>query len=544
MAQDSPPSLLQVKQLSVAFRGRNRLTGEMEENRVVDRVSFDVKAGRTIALVGESGSGKSVSALSVLKLLPYPAASHPSGQVIYKEQDLLQMKEGNLRAIRGREIAMIFQEPMTSLNPLHRLGKQLIEAIQLHQPLSDKASLEKAQSLLAKVGLESLRDRLDAFPHQLSGGQRQRVMIAMALANDPDILIADEPTTALDVTVQAEILELLKQLQKQHNMALLLITHDLTIVKHMAHEVAVMHQGNLVEQGETKTLFNAPQHDYTRMLLGAAPRGRPVKLNAANQGQKVIEANRVSVRFPTKKGFFGKVKASFTAVDSISVAIEKGETLGVVGESGSGKTTMAMALLRLIESEGKITLNGKPIHGYGKEHMRELRQSMQVVFQDPYASLNPRLTIGQILEEGLLAHQIGKDKQARKTLAEAALEEVELDPEFYHRYPHALSGGQRQRVGVARALILKPDIIMLDEPTSALDVSTQSAILKVLKNIQKKRGIAYLFITHDLRVIKTIAHHIVVMKDGKIIESGTREQLFKEPKRAYTKRLLKAALIK
>lgn len=530
-------SLLDIKDLSVSFRTSSP-EGEGSVIEAVKKVSLSLQRGKMTAIVGESGSGKSVTALSILKLLPYPVAFHPTGKIIFEGTDMLKLKGVALRAIRGNKISMIFQEPMTSLNPLHTIYKQLKEAILLHRKLGGERLGERIEELLEMVDLGILKDRMDAYPHELSGGQRQRMMIAMALANEPDILIADEPTTALDVTVQAKILRLLDRLKKKMNMSILLITHDLTIVENMADDVVIMHKGEIVESGAVKTIFKKPKHKYTKHLLSSAPKGNPVR--AKTKSPLLIETENMKVHFPIKKGAFGFTRGFVKAVDDVTIKIKEGHTLGVVGESGSGKSTLAMGLLRLVRSEGKIEFEGRDMRSEGLD-IRSIRKRMQVVFQDPYASLNPRLTIGAAIEEGLKAHNIEADPDNRIEMVKKSLQEVGLDPSYVSRYPHEFSGGQRQRICIARVLVLKPSFIVLDEPTSALDLSTQAEIIELLKELQKKHGLTYMFISHDLRVIKAISHDIIVMRDGKIVEQGTRTQIFNKPKTEYTKALIKAS---
>ena len=534
MKADREPKLLEVKDLSVEFRQGEQAT------LAVDRVSFAIAKGETLALVGESGSGKSVTALSILKLLPYPAASHPSGSIRFKGEELLDSDESDLRRVRGNDITMVFQEPMTSLNPLHTVEQQIGEIIDLHSPLRGEKKRARVLELLEKVGIRDPAGRLDAYPHQLSGGQRQRVMIAMALANNPDLLIADEPTTALDVTVQAQILELLKALQKEFGMAMLLITHDLGIVRHMAQTVCVMQRGRIVEAGATEKVYGKPQHAYTKMLLAAEPKGEPPAANPT--APIVVETDKLKVWFPIKRGFFRRTVGHVKAVDGVSVAVRQGQTLGVVGESGSGKTTLGLAILRLISSEGPILYLGKRIDGFDSGEMRPLRRHMQVVFQDPYGSLSPRLSIRQIVEEGLAIQLKSLTPEQRDERVAQALNEVGIDPKSMDRYPHEFSGGQRQRIAVARALALEPRFVMLDEPTSALDMSVQAQIVDLLRALQKKHDLAYLFISHDLRVIRALSNHVVVMRNGVIVEEGATVDLFARPKTAYTKALIAAAL--
>jgi len=527
--------LLKIEDLSVSFN-----MGSANEVKAVKNISFSINKGEMLAIVGESGSGKSVSALSILRLLPYPLASHPSGSIIFDGEDLMQKKPESLCDIRGNNISMIFQEPMTSLNALHSIEKQIAEAISIHNPgLAKKAIKDRIVELLSMVELDELKDRMHSYPHELSGGQRQRVMIAMALANDPDILIADEPTTALDVTVQVQILTLIKDLQKNLGMAIILITHDLTIVENIADRVAVMHEGEIVEQGDVSAVFSNPQHKYTKHLLSCTPGGEPDKVSS--QAKEILKACDLKVHFPVKKGSFGRVRSYIKAVDGISLDIRAGETIGVVGESGSGKSTLAFALLRLVKSTGSIVFNGNELQGMKSKQLRPLRKEMQFVFQDPFSSLNPRLPISQIIGEGLLAHDIGESKEEQNDIIDAVLTDVGLDPEIKTRYPHEFSGGQRQRIGVARALVLKPSFIALDEPTSALDISTQTEILHMLKNLQKQYSLAFMFISHDLRVIKSISHKIIVMKQGKVIESGSNHEIFSNPQTDYTKTLISAA---
>ncbi|HEX2725033.1 MAG TPA: ABC transporter ATP-binding protein, partial [Beijerinckiaceae bacterium] len=525
--------LLSVRDLSVAFRqgGRDMLA--------VDRVSFDVMPGETVALVGESGSGKSVSALSVLKLLPYPAAHHPSGEILFKGRDLMRASEDEMRSVRGDDITMVFQEPMTSLNPLHTVEQQVGEIVKLHRGLSDRDARARTLELLDLVGVREAESRLGAYPHQLSGGQRQRVMIAMALANEPDLFIADEPTTALDVTVQAQILKLLAELKTRLGMAMLFITHDLGIVRKIAERVCVMTNGKIVEQGAVAEVFSNPRHPYTQKLLAAEPKGRanPVPAGAPT----IVEAGPVKVWFPIKRGFLRRTVGHIKAVDGITIRVREGETVGVVGESGSGKTTLGLAILRLIASEGPIVVLGKRVDGLPSRAIRPMRKNMQVVFQDPYGSLSPRLSVAEIVEEGLLVQDKGLDYRARREVVAAALRDVGIDPAAMDRYPHEFSGGQRQRIAIARAMALEPKFIMLDEPTSALDMSVQAQIVELLRDLQKRRNLAYMFISHDLKVVRALANHVLVMKDGRIVEEGAAERIFAEPQTAYTRALFAAA---
>jgi microcin C transport system ATP-binding protein len=527
-------TLLTVRDLSVEFRSGAGAT------RAVDRVSFTVGKGETVALVGESGSGKSVSALSITRLLPYPSASHPTGEIFFEGRDLLRIPEPRMREVRGDRISMIFQEPMTSLNPLHTIERQVGEVLRQHRGIGAEDARRRTLELLARVGIPNAAERLDAFPHQLSGGQRQRVMIAMALANEPDLLIADEPTTALDVTIQAQILALLQELQRELGMAMLLITHDLGIVRKMASRVYVMQKGRIVEDGPVGRIFAAPQHPYTRHLLAAEPKGPPPTANP--DGPVVVETDDLKVWFPIRRGLLKRTVGHIKAVDGLSLRIRAGETLGVVGESGSGKTTLGLAILRLISSDGPIVYLGQRIDRLGANAMRPLRREMQIVFQDPYGSLSPRLSVGQIIEEGLTIQAPDLDYDARRARVGRALAEVGLDPDSQDRYPHEFSGGQRQRIAIARAMVLEPRFVMLDEPTSALDMSVQAQIVDLLRELQRKRDLAYLFISHDLRVVRALSNHVIVMKDGKVVEEGPSSELFARPREPYTKALLAAAL--
>ena len=525
--------LLTVRGLSTRFM---LPTGPVD---AVKEASFEIRKGETLALVGESGSGKSVTALSILQLLPYPLAQHPAGSIRFKGREIMGAAPEVLRDVRGDEISMIFQEPMTSLNPLHTVEKQINETLILHLGLSREAARERTLELLKMVGIPDAAKRLGAYPHELSGGQRQRVMIAMALANEPDLLIADEPTTALDVTIQAQILKLLKELQAEFGMALLLITHDLSIVRKMADTVCVMTEGEIVEQAPTEDIFERPQHAYTRKLLAAQPKGDPIK--AEPDAPVVMAGADIKVHFPIKKGLLKRTVDYVRAVDGISLEVREGHTLGIVGESGSGKTTLGLALLRLISSAGEIRFKGAVIQGLKARELRPLRREMQVVFQDPYGSLSPRMSVGQIVEEGLKVHDLGGTPAEREALIVDALQEVGLDPESRHRYPHEFSGGQRQRVAIARAMVLKPRFLVLDEPTSALDMSVQAQIVDLLRELQDKNRLAYLFISHDLKVVRTLADEVLVMRDGRVVEHGPAEQIFEAPQEAYTQALMKAA---
>jgi len=525
--------LLSVRDLSVAFTQGGRTT------TAVDHVSFDIGKGETVALVGESGSGKSVTALSVLKLLPYPPASHPSGKILFEGEDLLARNERELRSVRGNRVTMIFQEPMTSLNPLHTIEQQIVEVLKLHQGMADRQARERTLQLLNEVGIRDPQKRLFAYPHQLSGGQRQRVMIAMALANEPSLLIADEPTTALDVTVQAQILELLADLKVKNGMSMLFITHDLGIVRKIADRVCVMTQGRIVEAGPTKEIFDDPQHEYTRHLLSAEPKGKPPAADLS--AKTVMSGQDIKVWFPIKQGFFRKVVDHVKAVDGIDVTVRAGQTLGVVGESGSGKTTLGLALARMISSSGAIRFEGQDINQLSFTQMRPLRKELQIVFQDPYGSLSPRMSVSEIIEEGLAIHEPGLSRDERDERVVTVLEEVGLDPLTRFRYPHEFSGGQRQRIAIARAMVLKPRFVMLDEPTSALDMSVQAQVVDLLRALQIKNDLAYLFISHDLKVIRALANEVIVMRNGKIVEAGTAEDIFERPKTDYTRALISAA---
>ncbi|WP_295911498.1 ABC transporter ATP-binding protein [uncultured Bartonella sp.] len=526
-------ALLSVRDLSVMF------SQDGKETLAVDHVSFDINSGETLALVGESGSGKSVTALSILKLLSYPMASHPSGEIFFDNKDLMKLDEKSLQKVRGKDIAMIFQEPMTSLNPLHTVERQVSEVMKVHEGMSDKDARQRTIELLTQVGIREPEKRLSSFPHQLSGGQRQRVMIAMALANNPKLLIADEPTTALDVTVQAQILELLEKLKQERSMSMLFITHNLGIVRKFADRVCVMTGGKIVETGKTADIFNHPQHDYTRKLLAAEPKGNPPK--ADKNAPVVMEGEKVRVWFPVKKGFFRRTVDYIKAVNDIDVTIREGQTLGVVGESGSGKTTLGLALTRMISSQGHIRFNGKDIEHFSFKQMRPLRRHIQIVFQDPFGSLSPRMSVGEIIAEGLLIHEKNLNYEERDERVVHALEEVDLDPETRNRYPHEFSGGQRQRIAIARAMVLNPRFVMLDEPTSALDMSVQAQVVDLLRTLQQKHNLAYLFISHDLKVVKALANDLIVMRNGQMVEHGPAEEVFSSPKTEYTRALMNAA---
>ena len=533
MSGPIPSPLVDVRNLSVQFRSGGSAVD------AVKGISFNVAKGEIVALVGESGSGKTVSALSILKLLPYPAVHHPTGEILFAGQDLLKAPGSVMRNIRGEKISIIFQEPMTSLNPLHTIRKQVGEIMKVHQGLDDATARERVLELLRKVGLAEPEKRLNAYPHQLSGGQRQRVMIAMALANEPDLLIADEPTTALDVTIQAQILDLLKSLQRESGMAMLLITHDLGVVRHMADRVYVMNAGAIVEEGKTADVFQRPQHSYTRHLMSAEPKGRPPESRPGSP--VVLEADDIKVWFPIRKGMFRRTVDHIKAVDGLSLKLRAGETLAVVGESGSGKTTLGLALLRLISSRGRIAYVGNRIDQLNSRAMRPLRKEMQVVFQDPYGSLSPRLSVGQIIEEGLTIQKPSMGPDERRARVGAALKEVGLEADGQDRYPHEFSGGQRQRIAIARAMVLEPKFVLLDEPTSALDMSVQAQIVDLLRDLQKRHDLAYLFISHDLKVVRALSNYVVVLKNGKVVEEGPSGEVFANPREMYTKALLAAA---
>jgi len=529
----SADPLLSIRDLSVAFRHGGR------EMLAVDRVSFDIGKGENLALVGESGSGKSVTALSILKLLPYPAARHPSGSILFKGRDLLPLGERDMQRVRGDDITIIFQEPLSSLNPLQTIEKQIGEVLLLHRGLTGAAARERTLEVLAQVGIPDPQNRLKSYPHQLSGGQRQRVMIAMALANEPDLLIADEPTTALDVTVQAQIIALLNELQKRLGMSLLFITHDLGIVRKIAQKVCVMKEGRIVEQGEVECVFAAPAHPYTRALLAAEPKPDPAPPQPG--APLLLEANDLKVWFPIKRGVLRKTVGHIKAVDGVSIELRKGETLGVVGESGSGKTTLGLALLRLISSEGPIVFMGNKLQGLRFKQMRPFRRDMQIVFQDPYGSLSPRLSVAEIIKEGLNVHNRQMPERERDERVIRALSDVGLDTETRFRFPHEFSGGQRQRIAVARAIVLEPTFIVLDEPTSALDMLIQSQMVDLLRDLQRRRNLTYLFISHDLRVVAALASRLLVMRAGKVVEAGDAATLFRHPQTDYTRALFAAA---
>jgi microcin C transport system ATP-binding protein len=534
MAEEPHQSnLIRVRDLSVDF------TAAGEVNHAVKHVSFNIKKGETVALVGESGSGKTVSALSILRLLPYPAASHPTGEIYFHGRNLLKLDESEMREMRGARISIIFQEPTTSLNPLQTIDRQVGEVLRVHRGMDQAGERRRVLELLTRVGLREPEKRMSAYPHQLSGGQRQRVMIAMALANEPELLIADEPTTALDVTIQAQLLELLKELQEEMGMAMLLITHDLGIVRKMAERVYVMNQGEVVENGPTEDIFERPQNAYTQHLLSAEPKGEPPKADPS--APVVLETENLKVWFPIKRGLMRKTVDHIKAVDGVSLKVRAGQTLGVVGESGSGKTTLGLALLRLISSDGPIVYMGQHIEGFDSKQMRPLRRDLQIVFQDPYGSLSPRLSVGQIIEEGLTIQEPGLSFEEHRSRVAIALEDVGLEGAMQDRYPHEFSGGQRQRIAIARAMVLGPKFIMMDEPTSALDMSVQAQIVDLLRDLQREKNLSYLFISHDLRVVRALSNDVIVMRNGKVVEVGASEKIFNAPETEYTKALLAAA---
>jgi len=531
-------ALLAIRDLDVSFQTGSSVI------EAVNGATFTLERGETVALVGESGSGKSVTALSILQLLPYPVARHSErSNIQFQDTKLVGADEKVLRNIRGNRISMIFQEPMTSLNPLHVVERQIAETLLLHKGLDTVKARVRALELLNLVGIRDPEIRLQSYPHQLSGGQRQRVMIAMALANEPDILIADEPTTALDVTIQAQILKLLKELQRDRDMAMLLITHDLGVVAKMADRVCVMTAGEMVETGETKAVLSNPSHDYTRRLLAAEPTGNPDPIEAG--ARTLIVARGLKVWFPIQRGILKRTVGHVKAVDGIDLQIREGETVGVVGESGSGKTTLGMALLRLITSSGTIVYQGRNIQGLRFKEIRPLRREMQVVFQDPFGSLSPRMSMAEIIGEGLRVHppkELGiSDEDELNYRIDEAISDVGLDPAMRNRYPHEFSGGQRQRISIARAMVLRPRLVVLDEPTSALDMSVQAQIVDLLRTLQAKYGLSYLFISHDLKVVRAMSHRIIVMRDGMVIEEGPADQIVERPDDAYTRALMSAA---
>ena len=528
----SAERLLSVDNLNVDFNVPDGIV------HAVRGVSFHVDKGETLAIVGESGSGKSVSALSILQLLPYPQARHPAGSIAFRGEELMGAPKPVLRRIRGNRISMIFQEPLTALNPLHTVEKQIGEILRIHKGMVKDAARKRVLELLEKVGIKEAERRLVSFPHELSGGQRQRVMIAMALANEPDLLIADEPTTAVDVTIQATILQLLKDLQKDMGLGILFITHDLGVVEHFADRVAVMRLGEIVEKGAVADVFGRPQHEYTRRLLASEPKGRPP--DVPDDAAEMLATEGFRVWYPIKAGVFRRTVDHIKAVDDVALRVRAGETVGIVGESGSGKSSLGLGLLRLISSRGPIVYQGRDIQGLGWKALRPLRREMQIVFQDPFGSLSPRLSVGEIVEEGLKIHQAGSPAERERAVIDA-LAETGLDPDTRHRYPHEFSGGQRQRVSIARAIVLKPKVVVLDEPTSALDRSVQSQIIDLLHQLQRDHDLAYLFISHDLKVVRAMSHQVIVMRDGKVVEQGPAAQVLDDPQAAYTRALMDAA---
>ena len=527
-----PEPLLKIENLSVDFKGADRVI------HAVKQVSLEVYRGETVALVGESGSGKSVTADSTLRLLPYPQASHPCGAIYFDNVETLGATNDQIQSLRGNKVGMIFQEPMTAFNPLQTIEKQINEVLLLHKGLSESKASQRTIELLELVGIENAGQRMSSYPHQLSGGQRQRAMIAMALANNPELLIADEPTTALDVTVQTQVIGLLKSLQRQLNMAVLLITHDFSVVRKFSDRIAVMYEGQIVETGNSDDLFANPQHDYTNLLMKSDPGGEPSP--ADSEADTIVKTDDLKVWFPIKKGVLRRTVDYVKAVDGITIGVQQGHSLGIVGESGSGKTTLGLAILRLIDSEGGIVFNQAAIDGYNQKQMRSLRKEMQVVFQDPFGSLSPRMSIAKIIEEGLEIHK-PEDKVRFEEIIINVLEEVDLDPDVRHRYPHEFSGGQRQRIAIARALVLKPKLVVLDEPTSSLDRSVQFQVINLLKDLQLKYGLTYLFITHDLKIVKALCHEVIVMKSGVVVEAGPARNVFEAPQQDYTRTLLSAA---
>jgi len=531
----SESTLIAIKNLSVDFKTAD------ETIHAVRNVSFDISVGKNIALVGESGSGKSVTALSILNLHDMSHVHYPSGEILYNTENLLIKSDRELRSIRGRDITMIFQEPMTSLNPVYPVAKQMIESLMLHENMNKEDALSRSIELLDRVGIPDPARHINSFPHMMSGGQRQRVMIAMALACKPKLLIADEPTTALDVTIQKQILELLRDLQAEFNMSVLMITHDLNLVQHYSDYVCVMNQGEIVEQGKIKSVFNSPQHAYTQHLLNSQP---TQQLQPPSHSTKtLLKGSDIRVYFPITKGFFKRKIDEVKAVDQVDIQLLQGETLGIVGESGSGKTTLGMSLLRLQNSSGEIIFDGKRLDNLNESSLRPLRKSFQVVFQDPFSSLSPRMTVEQIIGEGLQVHFPELNVAQRLEKIKQVLCEVGMDESALWRYPHEFSGGQRQRIAIARVVILEPELILLDEPTSALDVSVQKQVLELLVELQHKHKLSYLFISHDLNVIRSISHRVMVMQEGKVVEEGDTQQIFTSPKEEYTQELLQAAMI-
>ena len=523
-------NLISIKNLSVGFRSQNK------KNEVVHSISFDIPKGGTVALVGESGSGKTVTALSILKLLPYPNAYHSSGKIIYNEKNLINLSTKEIQKIRGNNITTIFQEPMSSLNPLHTIKKQINEILLTHKKITSTQASKITRDLLIQVGLEDISRRPKSYSYELSGGQRQRVMIAMGIANNPDLLIADEPTTALDVTIQLQILKLLKNLQKKLNMAILFISHDLAVVKHLADYICIMKDGKIVEQSSTDEIFSNPKHEYTKQLINIKKEKK--KINSESN-KNILEINNLKVWYPIKKGILKRTVDYVKAVDSVDFSLKENQTLGIVGESGSGKTSLVLALLKLINFNGKVIFNNTNISSIKNAFIKNLRKDMQIIFQDPFSSLSPRMTVAEIVSEGLNIHEKNLTKSEKNKLITDIMNEVGMDYEKIHdRFPHEFSGGQRQRIAIARALILKPKLLILDEPTSALDVSIQNQIIILLNKLQEKYKLSYIFISHDLNVIKAVADYVIVLKNGKIIEKNTSENIFNNPKEAYTKNLI------
>jgi microcin C transport system ATP-binding protein len=530
----STEKLLSVEELSVSFRTQN---GNVD---IIDKISFDILAGENLAIVGESGSGKSVTALSLLRLHDEASTTYPSGTVKFLGKDLLSLDKEQILDVRGKNISMIFQEPMTSLNPVFTIGQQIEEVLTLHQNMNKAEKQKRVIELLGRVGLREPEKKARVYPHTLSGGQRQRVMIAMALACDPSLLIADEPTTALDVTIQQQILDLLSDIQKDTGMSVLLITHDLNLVRRFADRVCVMREGKIVESKDTDQLFSNPENEYTRFLLDSEPDKKIASIQASSE--TVISADNLKCYFPVYRGFFKRKVDEIKAVDDVSLSLNSGETLGIVGESGSGKTTLGLAMFRLLSSQGKIRFKGEDVTAFNEKQMRPLRRHFQIVFQDPFSSLSPRLTVQQIIEEGLKLHFPELDTAQRLRKIIAILQEVGLDEDVLWRYPHEFSGGQRQRIAIARTVILEPDVILLDEPTSALDVSVQKQVLGLLAQLQKKWNLSYLFISHDLRVVRAMSHRVIVMRQGKMVEYGDVDDVFDNPKHEYTRELASASL--
>ena len=531
---DKMNNLVQIKNLSVGFQSHNK------RSNVVKSISFEIPKGKTVALVGESGSGKTVTALSILKLLPYPAAFHDSGEIVYNNFNLLKLKQNEIQKIRGKNISAIFQEPMSSLNPLHTIEKQVNEILMIHSSISYTEATTKTKKLLSQVGLENISERIKAYPHELSGGQRQRVMIAMSIANNPDLLIADEPTTALDVTVQSQILDLIQSIQQQMGMSILFISHDLAVVKKIADYVCIMKDGEIIEKNFTENIFSNPQHSYTKELITSQTKKKVFENHGDNS---ILQINKLKVWYPITKGILRRTIDYVKAIDSLNFNLKTKQTLGIVGESGSGKTSLVLAILKLISSKGNIIFDNQNLNKIGKNKMKNLRKEIQIVFQDPFSSLSPRMTIEQIVSEGLEIHQKKLSKDEKKDKIKKIIKEVGLDYEdIRQRFPHEFSGGQRQRIAIARALVLKPKLLILDEPTSALDVSIQNQILQMLNFLQKKFDLSYIFISHDMNVIKAMSDYILVLRNGKIIEEGDANEIFTKPRTEYTQKLIQAIL--